>query len=114
GVPGRSGADLLVGGVGCVSAGVPHGGGDDPAFGTQAPEHPLGPPEAAHTEIGDLAAFRVGRGKGGTEHGVLGRHRYRGGPTGQGTCWIDHGRVHPERVSRLCAWAAPRTCTGTV
>src|SRR5690606_18684503 len=97
GVAGGAGADLFVGRVGGVSALVADGGGDDSALGAQPPEGALHAPEAAHAEVGDLAAGRVGRGERGAQHLVAVRHGHRGVPAGERLFRFDHGGLAPER-----------------
>src|SRR5579859_753731 len=90
GVTGAAGADFLVGRVGGEATLVADGGGDD-ARGL--PELSLRAPEAAHRELCDLCAFRVGRSERPAEHLVTRRDRHRGLAAGQRLTGRDRARL---------------------
>ena len=84
---GAAGADLLVGGVRRVAAGVADRRGPD-ALGL--PEQTLGAPEAAHAEHGLLEALGEGRRDRVAEHEVPLRHGHRLVAPGQRALGVDH------------------------
>src|SRR5215218_2148235 len=101
GVARRSAADLLVGGVRRVAAGVAdrrrvHAG--------ELPEQALGAPEAPHADDQRLETVREGRLQRGAEHVVAGRHRHRRLPSGQRAIALDHLRLltEQEHDDRVC------------
>src|SRR5213083_1886910 len=91
-MPGQPTADLLVGRIRCVAAGVADRRGVDPG---QLPDDALGAPEATETEDRLLEPVREGRLERRPEHLVATRDRHALLAPGERLI----GRDHPRRLS---------------